>query len=787
MARDHKLSFVIPRRKSSIQALRPDPSLSRRGSVEDSTSSHANSHTNNNAKAHKILGSSEADVRQHDLAKSRTTKKISGRSGLMRISESRSGVEEIQHNQQPQQQDTTSRKPDSASNSNGENPLRQRASSPLLGNSYRTRQNSLSSLPPPPKPPTRSSSKLHSFYDMQQQPPKPASRSQGDLSLHKTTRSTKRADHTRPSDLSDVPELSGETTVKAKHRPPRIDLSMLFPKPRAQAVPLLSPQRLTNSPSPVSVISDTSPDKTHPPGNRFMKHARPRDSVRMMRQKQSEQNGNYVHPQPQRKARPREWFDGPEGDVSDDEDVPFTFAEKNSISEMVPESEPHTQTRTWGDEAENFAQSQSQISPESIGIPSITKGGKSPDSMATPTPASSITVKLQNSLQAWEFNSTNSSRSRVSSVSKKTSNSALQNSNLNESSILCLTSSEDEDEDEDPMPLNRKPSPGAQSDMTDAEAAFGACTLGRLPSAGPSRSFSRSKNTPPPSGSRPRASSNRARQRVSSIPMISEPPEDALPPLPSNPTLDIRSPEYLGRNRAPSSNRRSRVIAVTRQEESLLEVMRQRAGAGSAQPASIFSDASESTYEEPKRHHHQQPDRSYRTHRSKRSSTSAPFTDTSFLRLSTCSPSETVTSSHVVPDPGTTSFMDSDGSASYGASDTDHRTDNTSTASPRISLIHSDTIPSPSTTSVASPLTPTLPLHKFSPQPPPAEPSPSSQYSANGEGRRHSRTRTDSSTAIVLDGPDDASSKQRGRVGSTDLPVWAVGWRDDGAGLGVVH
>lgn len=788
MARDHKFSFVIPRRKSSIQALPQEPTA-----VEDSRPSHINS----SSKAHKILGSSDANVRHHGSAMPKPSKKLSSaRTSLMRIPESRPypAVEE-----RPQKdgsssshhppQTATSLRSDIVSNDNNETPLRQRASSPLLGNSYRSRQGSLSSLPPPPKPPAqlphRSASKLQSFFDVQD-PHKAASRSQGDLTLRKATaRTTKRAEH---HTLSDVPELA-VNNVKDKRRPPRIDLSKLFPKPHAPAVPLLSPNRMTHSPSPVSTNSDASPTKAYdPPGNTFFKSTRPRDSVRMMREKQNEYNGS------QRTGRPREWFDGPEGDVSDDE-VPFT--EKFPTPPLPPPPSGYSQTRNRGDGSKHNSPARTHKSStadcESIGIPSISKGSKTSDPMATPTPGSSITLKVQNSLQSWELGSTNSSRSRVSSVSKKIGNSAFQNSNLNESSVLCLTSSDEEDEEEELGPFQKRESFGARSDVTDAEAAFGACTLGGLPGVASSKSrnsvasdvrpaertLPRARNAPPPLSIRPRASSGRPRPS-SNIPMISEPPEDDLPPLPSNPTLDARSPDYLGRNRAPASNRRSRVIAVTRHEESLLEIMRQRASG--QQQSNMVSDGKENACEDRRK---AQPERSQRSHRSNQSSVSSPFTDTSFLRLSTCSPSQTGTSTNVVPDPGTL-FMDSDGSASYGASDTDQRTDY-SNASPRFSLIHSDTIPSPSTTSVASPLTPTLPMHKFSPQPPAAEPSPSSQQSANVESRRHSRTRTDSSTAIVFDGSDDRSPKRRGRLGSAELPVWAVGWRDDSAGLGVVH
>ncbi|BAE57610.1 unnamed protein product [Aspergillus oryzae RIB40] len=223
----------------------------------------------------------------------------------------------------------------------------------------------------------------------------------------------------------------------------------------------------------------------------------------------------------------------------------------------------------------------------------------------------------------------------------------------------------------------------------------------------------------------------------------------------------VRKPSQRARLQQSQQNRRSRVIAVTRQEEHLLEAMRQRKGKITP---SLFHEARYQDSLEPDRN----------SMLSVPSRDSFYGSDISFLRLSPGLPPNMLRK-----DQGANNF-DKDGSISQGtASDAEQKTTNSS-ASPRVSLIYSESLPSPAT-SGASPLTPTLPIHRFSPlpsqKPPPRNPPPA----IPSVQRRHSRRRTDSSEAIVLGDSEE-------RKETDDFPIWALGWGgNDNANLTAVH
>ncbi|THC98847.1 hypothetical protein EYZ11_001694 [Aspergillus tanneri] len=182
-------------------------------------------------------------------------------------------------------------------------------------------------------------------------------------------------------------------------------------------------------------------------------------------------------------------------------------------------------------------------------------------------------------------------------------------------------------------------------------------------------------------------------------------------------------------------------------EESFLEAMREREGKITP---SLFQES---------RYNAQEPDRNSML-------SVAPSRDSfygsgmSFLRLS----------------PG---FPPNRARIDQGAvSDTEQKTINSS-ASPRASLVYSESLSSPAT-SAASPMTPTLPIHRFSPlpsqKPTPRRPPPTIPDAQ----KRHSRRRTDSSEAIVLDDTEELKEKN-------EFPLWAVGWNSEGASLTAVH
>lgn len=383
-------------------------------------------------------------------------------------------------------------------------------------------------------------------------------------------------------------------------------------------------------------------------------------------------------------------------------------------------------------------------------------------------------------------------KSSASRKSSKSNKSILANSDLTTSSVLCLSSSEDEDDEE---PVKKKPSVPAiprESVTTYGEFEPEICTasaaqatkgravkrvdLHRQPSnsmKGGTMLRSPTIHHNPSMSSAGRSSyADRkiAPRRSSGIPTISEPnilstnnfpvPGGGHPPLSAQ---EIR--------------RRSRVIAVTRQEEDLLEAMRQRKGKVTP---SLFN---ESRYSQHTDHSHPLPTSNpppKNTHNLNHNHASGPdsdqgsmlfapsrdslnSTDVSFLRLSASIPSRT--------DEGA-AHTDKDGlpSSQGAASDAEQKTIN-SYASPRASLVYSESSPS---TSATSPLTPTLPIHRFSTlstqSRPPSHPLPAVP---SNDQHRHSRRRTDSSEAIVL-GEETDDTKE-----NDEFPIWALGWSND--------
>lgn len=206
-------------------------------------------------------------------------------------------------------------------------------------------------------------------------------------------------------------------------------------------------------------------------------------------------------------------------------------------------------------------------------------------------------------------------------------------------------------------------------------------------------------------------------------------------------------------------NRRSRVIAVTRQEQDLLEAMRQRKG--KITPSTInYNDAAE-------------PDRTSMVSGPSRDSFCG--SDTSFLRLSAAFPPF-----HARTDQGATQTDKRVSLSQSLSSDTEQKTGN-SIASPQFSMGYSESLPSPAT-SGASPITPTLPIHRFSPLPSPKPPPRGPPPAIPEDQKQHTRRRTDSSEAIMLNDSGEPQNKH-------DLPLWSFDfdWNHDRASVAAVH
>ncbi|KLJ10567.1 hypothetical protein EMPG_14053 [Blastomyces silverae] len=684
------------------------------------------------------------------------------------------------------------------------------------------------------------------------------------------------------------------------------------------------------------------------------------DQQRQLKQQRQEelQSQHYQFPFHEKRTKQQrkpavDWFDGPAGHVSDDDDEDGGYddnAEGDEPTQYGIQNPPSVPQSTYRESA------YSRGSGNRVSVHSNAMSGTSRASSRTlilspaPEPAKKATPELHSNTSPlfspaatrfhsffndWDLSSpatpsVGSPATAFGGLSRKSSKVTLNKSDLNESSVLCLSSSEDE-ADEEEMEVH-KPAEQRQRVIRDSIATFdeGAAEIftAKAVSASRGSSVPRVRNTslPPPRISRDHSTSSNVRtpsyRPSNGIPTISEPdspPRFRTSTSPStvasttaNPDaspFDFQLPVPGTQSGIKAMNRRSRVIAVTKQEEELLEVIRQHGGnmppnfplVDLPNPGtSIFNPMTNTSSPATTSTFRKSPSPS--TDRSPSSQHgSGSIGDTSFLALS---PSFPPTSGKVA---GSTSASRSDSSRSHHAlSVSDSGGDHNSNPSPRVSLVHSDTFTSPST-SWTSPRTPQYnppqqqqhhqqqqqhqhqqpqkhyqlhtqqlhhreltspnggnrngssgnPLHQhhvmimhpqpLSSYPPRALPlslstsSPPSPLSASHsphspflsppsplpsvtaatpttarmttaldvdmvlpieETKRHSRTRTDSSSAMMFgDGGADGDGEDGGRnaaststsakaaaaVNDTELPIWALGWSSETPGLAIVH
>jgi hypothetical protein len=616
-------------------------------------------------------------------------------------------------------------------------------------------------------------------------------------------------------------EMAQSMNNPPKRKPSRLDLSLLFPKPKPTPAPLLSPQRYTHSPSPVSSEYSVKPapnklSKPRSKGNMRLSFVKDTPSIPQQR----------LPPQRRRASqKPVDWFDVPLekiirlGDSLEDEalqeddhddrheiEKPPQVINVQTIKKVdIPpatESRPKTNSArassTAGSGSERSSFAPSSISRQTSRDSRIS--GYNAYRQHIPPQSSR---RVSGSLQSWQSEGDlRSSHKHAGRLTKKKSSSTFVTSDLTKTSVLSLSSSEDEDEDEEytseaeyegELILSRAaPSRGPRDsfatndylepEICRAEAvvatkSYGFARLDRANSNVSSTSSASRSTVRRPVRSRTDSLSSAGRSSVSgnmygpsghfNAPLIEEPEEQMNE---ANGTGRPQQRALRPNSDIHSAKRRSRIIAVTRQEETLLEAMRQRNGRITP---SIFKDI-----EGPFAH----------SGVNSRSSTVAPRIrspesiqtefDTSFLRLSTAmrlSPGSPPAAGE------NTSSREKDTSISLGsASDTEQKTDSTNyTSSPRLSLAYSET-PSSSSTIGHSPVTPpTLSLHRFSPRAPP--PSHAPPPIPEDVARRHSRRRTDSSEAIVL-GESEAD-----KTPDPPYPLWAVKWGRDPHDLTIVH
>ncbi|EER44034.1 conserved hypothetical protein [Histoplasma capsulatum H143] len=613
-----------------------------------------------------------------------------------------------------------------------------------------------------------------------------------------------------------------------------------------------------------------------------------------------------------------EWFDGPEGQVSSSDDDNAEGDERIDYSVQDFHSVPQSTYR----ESAYSRGSSNRVSMHSNGM-SGTSRASSRTLILSPAPeqAKKATPELRNTsplftpgasrfnsfFNDWDLSSTSATPPSVGSpttalgrLSRKSSKLTLNKSDLNESSVLCLSSSEDEADEEEVeahKPFQRHV---IRDSICTIDEGASEIFIAKAVSAPRSSSVPRVRNTslPPPRISRDRSSSSNVRypsyRPSNGIHTISE-PDSALTPRPftsASTTANLNSSPFdfqLPVSRPPNSiksiNRRSRVIVVTRQEEQLLEVIRQRGGNMPPNfPLIDLPNTAASIAHTMPKHTTSTTSSSSNTtttthafRKSPSPSTNRPpssqyegesIGDTSFLALS-----PDFAPPHAKHPDGTSSAGSDSSRSHHALSVSDSGGDHHSDPSPRVSLVHSDTFPSPSTSWVA-PSSPTQrqyshqqqqqrqdqqpqeianpnggsrsssrgnPLHPHHPMlvhpqplssyPPTSSPlalslsSPPSPFSSLHspsppspllsapppfpsitadtakakatlaidvvlpveETKRHSRTRTDSSSAMVFGDGEEGDKSASPVMNDTELPIWALGWNAETPGLAVVH
>lgn len=780
MARDPQ-SLQLPLRSSNANVDNSDDNQ------EDLRSEKANNRT---SKAQKILGTAEAPIQQNNSArddassqKRRTRRPSFMKGGGFVPFPTINADDGTAQQNQPQ--------------------LRVRASSPLLINT----QDAAASNPKKTVHQSGSASTLFSYFNSR------------DSTTTTTTVESPTDPKPVPSSISLSSSKNSTKDSKRKLRPPRIDLSLLFPKPKPEkpaSAPMLSPQRMVHSPAPLSTLGEfpkSNNSDTRPPGRRYTETLSQTDSPTMAGPPPAAiprpgshrstpanrssaistdtRNTEFLEPSLQRTVRTNEM------------DMALqNYSEQQAASERA-QSDAASSIYSRSRDQLHSSRAKSDRSARKVSSNGST-GGWSKETYLSPKSQPHPARRRQSpSRDQWPA-PPSLRETDTSSMSKKSSKSTLANSDLNISSVLCLSSSEDEDDHDEELANDRT---GVSHIMRDSVTTYGEfepeiCTASAAQATrGPTvrrldlRQAAAVKHRGPTMLMSPSIHRNGSMSTVRSS-YIGRRPPSGIPTI-SEPDISDHFPVPGGNGRASAAsreikqtNRRSRVIAVTRQEENLLEAMRQRRGkvTPSLFNETRFSQNTIATHRSNSNlnHHKHNDNNPHAIDTDKESMLSAApsrdslySADMSFLRLSASIPSYTTATTttndtnnnHSRSDQGA-AHLDKDSHPFQGAaSDAEQKTLN----SPRASLVYSESLPSPAT-SGASPLTPTLPIHRFSPLPdqqhsPPTQSLPTS---APNDQRRHSRRRTDSSEAIVLGGATEESAKE-----TDEFPIWALGWNHD--------
>ncbi|KAF7503614.1 hypothetical protein GJ744_003436 [Endocarpon pusillum] len=239
-----------------------------------------------------------------------------------------------------------------------------------------------------------------------------------------------------------IPQATRE--APAEKRPSRFDFSMLFPKPLPRQDPLLSPQRYTDSPPPLSATSEM-------PSIGLQSHSFVHGKRVNAAQEQPALHPTRLSSRKTRKFEPKfaktnmqksrggvqNWFDGLQGNISEDDD--------HNEPDMQPAFLENA-FQTTSDRAPLETAPQPTIGSSKIVCPvhgpdhQSSIDGKGLFSPELEPPKGN---QLRDALHEWQVTKRNSS---VVDQSLRSGSTLLDTADLHEQSVLCLSSSDDEDE-----------------------------------------------------------------------------------------------------------------------------------------------------------------------------------------------------------------------------------------------------------------------------------------------------------------------------------------------------
>jgi hypothetical protein len=448
--------------------------------------------------------------------------------------------------------------------------LQGKASSTLLGRRYQDEAATDASSVRWKLHTERSSSTLRSYYDRQNTPlsvsQQTSASSVRDLALRKGHPPVTQDPRSPLLEMdcfeTEAPSYDifrsekSQSSQSSKKKPARLDLTKLFPKPKGGGGPILGEEHLTRSPSAISLVST---DSRRSDGSRKLTKSDPRNQ----KAAHSTQNHDRLQPTSAHKIKPNRLSDLYE----DRESMPSSssrpqLATVRAQFEKSPQIRPFSSDR--GSELSRMRDLESQQSP-------ITEDQWTRAGLASPS---------------WDTRSFISTSSRNTTGSRHTNASVISSADLRNNSVLSMSSSDEDSDEEMNISISasriqrvKKPGNPAAAKVSGSSTSIGA----RSPKGHSTKPIkiprTQDRNfltipLPPLAGSRISGPWNPPSNRQSQGSAPSR--QGGTPPTPESPvTPGIQSrpglqdfPVITGRN--------SRLMAVTKQEEALLEALRQK-------------------------------------------------------------------------------------------------------------------------------------------------------------------------------------------------------------------